>query len=932
MKESKSHIINQDVLSISLFLLMSVLSLVFGEVDFSLHDFSNLYISQTVLDGVDATKRVGLYYKLVLCSFIFLPVLYWIINNWKISTPFLDGLSIISTTGIFLIVASIMGVDNVKSSAFVQMLFGLMLVLWILNRLAIFDVFAKKNYLSFVFSFSFSLLFLEIFLFNSVDWVVDSIGLVYVLTVFFLSIFLGILDKVGIEFERMVKFFLPVIPIPILGFLSLEILFYFQKTSQIFIPYKMVFIGMIFVAYGVIFFIRRKKTNSISHLVKRYFVPSALLSFVLLTLYIPIQNQSKEMFELANNANAVMKIFQFAEIPFVEFFSSHMSSDFLFGTIYNLFFGYDGSLDFMIYQFGYIAIAYFIAFYFMYKLFDNALISFLFIISFPWFGILFYHSMVYPLITFFEILSVVKHQSYKGFLWVLLSVLMLILWRLEIGVATLFSAIVFLPLSFYLNGEQIEKKMLLKAVITVFLTIVVGIALSLIVISPDQLMSNFKSSLHYVRANQAHAYSKVARNFNHQFYQFYFIMPLVAVLFVLYIGFYLKKAKMMIVKQRFALNGSLFLYLIYLSNFQRGLVRHGFMEGMDSFIASIFYLATVLFIFSFLISKRVSYQYFSFYTISFLLIIFVKYYPIDMESTLFEKLLKGSSLKKIDTHFNATTYQGRMVENNQFANENYNELKDFLDANLNGQQTFLDFSNTPMLYFYCERNVPGYFCQNLQNSIDDYLQLEHLKRVNPKDVPIVVYSNFPTSWFDNNDGVPNAMRHYLIAEYIYQNYHPYKIINKHSIWISNEMNLEPSVEMDNLVLKPQKYDYKHAAKAINQHFELKENTHSLKLIGTSENGNDMFQLKEGISNQGYVFAKIFVENPQINKQILIDIMSDNRKIGSVSFYSSKNDTTYMISLSNHYLWHRFDASHLIIRKADGMKVTKIEFYIDLRIE
>ena len=41
-----------------------------------------------------------------------------------------------------------------------------------------------------------------------------------------------------------------------------------------------------------------------------------------------------------------------------------------------------------------------------------------------------------------------------------------------------------------------------------------------------------------------------------------------------------------------------FLFILFLANFQRGIVRHGFAEGQDTFLTCTFYLASAVFMLS----------------------------------------------------------------------------------------------------------------------------------------------------------------------------------------------------------------------------------------------------------------------------------------------------------------------------------------------
>jgi hypothetical protein len=154
----------------------------------------------------------------------------------------------------------------------------------------------------------------------------------------------------------------------------------------------------------------------------------------------------------------------------------------------------------------------------------------------------------------------------------------------------------------------------------------------------------------------------------------------------------------------------------------------------------------------------------------------------------------------------------RFTPDRAFAKENYFDLRDFLKGNFSEKATFLDFSNTPMLYFYTQRNVPSYFNQYMQNTVDEYLQAENLKKLSKMEVPVVVYANVPKSWFDCTDGVENSLRYYLIAEHIFQHYRPFAILSKHSIWLQNGLNLSRgNYPPDTISAKPQQTELKKLA-------------------------------------------------------------------------------------------------------------------------
>ena len=108
--------------------------------------------------------------------------------------------------------------------------------------------------------------------------------------------------------------------IPVFIFISTELLFLIKHKQNVFIPYKWIFACLLLISFLVIAFLVVKSKIKISR--KRldlFYSLSFLFSFLLLKLYSPVQDHPTELFELANPANALMRIFKFHEIPFVDF-------------------------------------------------------------------------------------------------------------------------------------------------------------------------------------------------------------------------------------------------------------------------------------------------------------------------------------------------------------------------------------------------------------------------------------------------------------------------------------------------------------------------------------------------------------------------------------------------------------------------------------
>ena len=376
-------------------------------------------------------------------------------------------------------------------------------------------------------------------------------------------------------------------------------------------------------------------------------------------------------------------------------------------------------------------------------------------------------------------------------------------------------------------------------------------------------------------------------------------------------------------------------------NFQRGLVRHGYMESNDYILTSTFFLATALVVLSFIPWRDLFSKYSIFFGFSFFLILILKNFAIDKGPAPLENFLKTANIASLDEECKNGTLVGRVIANHDFASKNYTELKQFLDEYLTDEQTFLNFSSTPMLYYYCQRRVPAYFCQNHQNTVDDFLQLDHLNRINPEDVPIV-FTDGPIVWQfahprNSSDGVLHSMRQYLISEYIYKNYQPIGSINKQTVWASKfidipEEIIDVNLSIDNSYLAI----FGNFAAAIDNHF-FRDGSVKLKRIKTSVATNedeelDIFSIDDSVRDSS-IFIRLHIQNPMDDREITVTTVDvDGKPLGNMTFNCIEGQKTYTLFLSNYYLWYHRTPKFLKIPKWSGMIINKVEFYKDERTE
>ena len=360
MKELLSRVtLRVDVLIITLFLSFFSVYLFFQSVDFILTDFSKLYISRATLDEYDVSVRIGLFYKLIFIGALTVPLFYVLL--FKISLGlhklYLKVPVVLSAVGIVLVMSNLYGIISLSIAVllFVLVLIQLLFIMLFKQNIYL-KILVEPVYYIKVLVITFLMQSAVLFLGNADPFISEQgVWLFFIIYVVLNAVFILINKKTNTSFNSIFKFCLPLVSVPLLIFISTESFIYFKIKSAIEVNYRLVFvIGLIIFIVSTLLSLklRRLKIKS-NNMFKLLFIPASFISFFILTIYSPLVAQSTEMFELANSANAQMRMFHFSELPFVDFMSSHMFSEQFYGIIYHLLYGYNGSLDFVSYLFLY---------------------------------------------------------------------------------------------------------------------------------------------------------------------------------------------------------------------------------------------------------------------------------------------------------------------------------------------------------------------------------------------------------------------------------------------------------------------------------------------------------------------------------------------------------------------------------------------------
>ncbi len=104
---------------------------------------------------------------------------------------------------------------------------------------------------------------------------------------------------------------------------------------------------------------------------------------------------------------------------------------------------------------------------------------------------------------------------------------------------------------------------------------------------------------------------------------------------------------------------------------------------------------------------------------------------------------------------------------------------DYIKKNTEPDERVLDFSNQSLWFFLADRRPASRYFITAYASLPA-MQREVIEDIERHEVNLIIYNG--GTWFDRIDGVPQAERHPLIAEYIKDNYEPDTQIGQVKLW------------------------------------------------------------------------------------------------------------------------------------------------------
>ena len=914
IREFKSY----EVLPPLLFSVWLFLKLWLNHFSFELNEFNDRIIGISSLEMIDVGIRLKTFYRALFTGITTFAVLLFLYRLFLKYFPKHQaetrGIQFLSIAGLFLLGFSVFGVQVSESLRIIFPIILMYLLSILLGQTGKSTTWSQESYFWLILSgFSLSLM-LSIasgfLLFNRFSWNLSVILIASYLVLSFIPVGkpLEILKKI-----RLVHVY------PILFIIAQEIFIIANQHGFKFI--NPILFSFILLAGLAIFQYFRKKNFNTERL-NAVYLPLFALGLILFGTYNIQISLRNDLFEIANSSNAMMSIFRDGKFPVADFLSTHLLSDFLTPVLYTILNGYDSQFSYMAYDFIFHAAYLFIAFILILKISKKNYTALAFLLFFPFINSIFWGiSSVPVLLTPLIVYRLYQKPDMKAWLLTALYSVFIIAWKPDVAVLGIYGLIAGIIIIAVKKYKSVQWKQALISFAAVYGFLILSL-LALEFIFKLPVKEGLSKTLEfYASSPQARGLPVIARNFDRLFYLHHVVYPiLISIIGIAAVG----KLRRSNSRNAFVLISLIIFVIFYLANFQRGLTRHSFAEGQDGFISSFAVLCISLSVFLFKMKER--HQMIAFVSVMSFMAIMLKF-PDQASGDILNEQISSKLHSAYKTCQNEKIT--RVTFDPDFEQKNIKEIKTFFSQMPDGE-TFFDFSNTPALYYICDREMPVYFIHFLAVSSEN-LQEKEVEFLEKNPVKMIIFSHQPMNWWDNTDGIPNSLRFYKLSEYIFQNYSPYKIVGNYSIWKANGYEAgwdSGSFAKDSLSLKPVQYNLKYLPYLwANMDTDYQAYNKDQHLIAESK--NDVLYLPEKINKEKGNYIEIYLHNPQkLRKEVKAGYFTKYEQFGEFVFSTrGEENEKHVIRISCQPNWYFTSCNRIVVNTGSDMKVSHIKLFI-----
>lgn len=941
---------------LSIFYSGHVLFLIASKFPQKLTSFSDRIIGIATLTEVDISSRIKLYATLLVSFPIFFILFLYLIKKLKeksIQYKVSDVYTLFLTSGIFSFFYTIL---YALSGNFTFPMLGYLTALQIF---AVFYLLAQKflklhsienkTYLPLIVLFGIAILLpIEKYVINSsylFSTRLISLIIGLILSTIFIHLYRHIIQKFNKKHTyKIVTFTL----YPIFLFITIPLLStetYFVLNSRLIHGWGtkqiQLFYGLIFLIVYLLSFryanqkASLKKWNFSSiQFIFNYYAPIFILVLMLSGSWTSVLNfESNESSETGNNIVAVQQFLSYNKLPIIETFPPHLFSDIIGQLIYIGLHGYsiESPFDMLVYFIGTGWIfPTMIFFYFLLKKVAPPYFALFLIVLMPIPEeiILSYYGVGYIGLLYFISSSFYKNKRETLLKWIAYWMIIfgLLLYRVDLGVTVALVSWCILIILFILVRWIFSIKLFFQsAIVSIMGILVLFVGLCFLRdINPIERLQMIRSILSL--EGQSNTLSSMLILYSPGFFLTYFVIPIS--MFVLFIYEIRKLFSIRSTKIQTVILILLFFQVFYFVTFTRALLRHGWIEQQIQFLFSTSGIVCILISFTFFKLKK-NMQIF----ISILSLLFV-YITIQ---SIFNKvpsistsiLSKGhAGYAKLPSLQPTTSRISRVNFKANQANE-FQNFQKLIDLTLSKEETFLIFHNKDFLYAATNRIMPTYMGQVPMGYSCESCQKHYLKEIQKFKAPLLIFEHSTRTGWDEMDGVPNSLRAYRIAEYMYTNYEPLGDFDNYFIWVQKTKKQEFLDKLSNAKQNNVQIEYKlRINKPIPQYFSIGKLAYIWanfdKTLSNSEmptqavihsGGSRMlhinahekrkFQIQDPIQKEtgNYIYLRA-ISNSDSDSELILSYSENDEFDKNFSIYLQKNKhpQRYLIRVSSQWKW------------------------------
>jgi len=547
-------------------------------------------------------------------------------------------------------------------------------------------------------------------------------------------------------------------------------------------------------AWGVLRYLRSARAGAppmLERSLLRAGLPLFAFGLAAYARYVPIILGPSDLFEPANPGLEVQQWAEFGRLPWIETFNAHGFSDSLWEFLYCLIQGFHHrTLHF--YLFLDDALATLLIYHALRRVSGNGYLAFFCAVLFPFRPALIPAYSALALTSVFVLEWIIARPNLRC--WTLFGFYCVacILWRLDIGFAHIVASAATLAAVWYLRaGVRPRPRVVLLAGAICAFVCAGGFVVLCLARGVDPWL-RLLDLRHIVNSSQSSGYPTIAGTYDPTVFWHLGVFP-IAVLAVLGWVLATQRSASTLVRPGFLVLLLVYGGVYYFANYQRGLVRHTFWEPGNAYLLSFGFL--VLSIAPYLWSRLLSPKAQSAIFLGVACLLggsFGLMGPLPAEKASFTNGWQRAIARRVTTL--PTAYSVGHIERSPMDIyvfvHHYDAICGFVRRMLSPQQTFLDLTNSPVLYIETHRRSPHYV-NHLRVVHDEWLQKRQLEEFERQDVPFVLVwqeqdlaalDGVSAPAFNTADGVANNLRDYRFHEWLNARYEPWCVVQRWQVW------------------------------------------------------------------------------------------------------------------------------------------------------